>query len=136
MSKEKNILIAIVIILITTTSGTIILARHYKENLYLEAQKAAEEENWTVAMGKLEELGNYKNSEILAKNVSYHYYLKLGDEKYASKEYATALNFYKKAELAKPDNEGLNKKIVHINTVLENIKAENNKRKTRKAQRN
>lgn len=129
MSKEKYILIAIVVMLIATTCGTIILARHYKENLYLEAQKAVEEENWTVAMGKLEELGNYKNSKTLVENVGYHYYLKLGDEKYTSKEYATALNFYKKAELAKPDDEELNKKIAHINTVLENIKTENNKRK-------
>ncbi len=96
--KIIGIIIAIVIL------GSMFAGVQHKNAVYKEIQKEITAENWSSAKNKLEWLGNYKDCEVLLKDVNYHYYINLGDKNFEQKDYKSALNFYNKAVAIKKNN--------------------------------
>lgn len=121
--KLMGLIIVIVII------GSVLAGIIHKNTLYTEIQNEIIAENWESAKDKLEWLGNYKDSNILLKNVNYHYYINLGNKNFEQKSYKTALNFYKLAHENNDKDKTLNKKIKNTELIIEKIQKEENKKK-------
>ena len=129
MTQETKISMIIAFILIAVVFGSLLSASHHKSTLYTEIKNEITAENWSSAKNKLEELGSYKDSEILLKDVNYHYYINLGDKNFEQKDYKSALGFYRKANENNNKDKSLNEKIKNTESVIANLQAEDNKKK-------
>lgn len=101
----------------------------YRNDLYKQLLNDIAAEDWNSAKSKLEELGKYKDCEILLKDVNYHYYINRGDENFEQKDYKSALNFYNKASENSEENKSLEKKIRDTESIILKLQAEENKKK-------
>ncbi len=117
------------IIIVVAIFGSIFAGVLHKNSVYAEIQNEITAENWSSAKNKLEWLGKYKDSEILLKDVNYHYYINLGDKNFEQKDYKSALGFYKKANENKNNDKSLNEKIKNTKSVIAKLQAEENKKK-------
>lgn len=128
MSENTNFKI-IGIIIVVVILGSIFAGVLHKNSVYKEIKNEITAENWSSAKNKLEWLGNYKDSEILLKDVNYHYYINLGDKNFEQKDYKTALSFYRKASENTSKDNYVEEKIKNTESIIAKLQAEENKKK-------
>lgn len=89
------------------------------KNLYASLQNDIDNNLWSSAKEKVEQLGDYKDCSSLTPNIYYHYYLQVGDEQYANKNFDNALENYKKAKQYKSSEKDVDKKIKNAEVQIE-----------------
>jgi len=118
MSQENKLLIGIISFGIICIVATVGFAKYHQETVYKELQVNIKNENWSRAKSNIEELGIYKDSKELSKNVDYNYYIFVGDNQLKNNSYREALANYKKSlEINSDDNE-LKNKITNVENII------------------
>lgn len=125
---EKRILIISLSIIFLALICLLLLHEQHQKALYSEIQQEVNAKNWSSAKNKLDELGNYRDSEKFLYTVNYHYYLDLGDDRYNKRIYDIALEFYKKARQY-DNNDVVSQKISKVEKVIAKQQAEEQKKK-------
>lgn len=126
---KRRIIIIFFSAIILFTVCCILLNNNHQAKLYNEIQQDINTKNWINAKDKLEQLGDYKDSKALLKNVNYHYYVNLGDKYVNQKRYKSALNFYNLANENKSKEKSLDDKIKNVESIITKIQIEENKKK-------
>lgn len=125
---EKRILIISLSIIFLALICSLLLHEQHQKALYGEIQQDVNAKKWSSAKNKLDELGNYRDSEKFLYTVNYHYYLDLGDDRYNKRIYDIALEFYKKARQY-DNNDVVSQKISKAEKVIAKQQAEEQKKK-------